>query len=146
MKTKHLFYFALLVFLVTMCKTQQELNEPPRVRQIKPEEVKGFHNPIEMTIAWYPYQDQSIKQTSKGTWKVVKSDGKEGAVPVIMIKYPNSKDSLWLDMNTSNEVLGKLLKHSLMTQVPISRPYSNFLEEARCQNCHPADVKVNFDK
>jgi hypothetical protein len=56
-----------------------------------------------------------------------------------------SKDTIWIDMNTDTELLGRLVKHSLMTQEPIQRPYTNFFEVASCEKCHPAHVKVEFD-
>ena len=122
-----------------MCKTQEprELAET-KVRNIKPEDVRSFHEPLEITVAWYPYEDLSYKQTSDNEWKVVKNEnGNKGAVPVILIRYPETGDSIWLDMNIKSEDLGMLLKHSLMTQEPIKRPFSEFLEVATCTKCHP---------
>jgi hypothetical protein len=39
-------------------------------------------------------------------------------------------------------LLGKLIKQSLMTQQPISDPFSIFLEESDCTTCHPSDIKI----
>ncbi|MFY0652235.1 MAG: hypothetical protein JXQ96_09390 [Cyclobacteriaceae bacterium] len=147
MNKNYLLAIAFLIFAtVTTCKTQKEL-VPTRVRQVRPSEVSSFHKPLNMTIAWYPYKEQTFKRTSKNEWKIVKSDsGQTGNIPVILIKYPETQDSVWLDMNTESALLGKLLKHSLMTQEPIKRPFGDYLQTASCTKCHPSDVKVDFDK
>jgi hypothetical protein len=132
-----------------MCKTQKETpkNLVPTIRQVSPDEVKNYHQNIEMTIAWYPYENGVFERNKDNEWVVVKNEtGKEGIIPVILIKYPETGDSIWLDMNTASEDLGMLLKHSLMTQEPISRPFTNFLEVATCTKCHPNDVEVDFNK
>ena len=101
---------------------------------------------MEMKIAWFPYENLALKQTKANNWVIVESDStRKSAIPVIMISYPETGDSIWVQMDTKNDLLGKLIKHSLMTQVPISTPYSEYFEKAKCQNCHPADVPVNFD-
>ena len=146
MKRTYLLILAVGIFLtVTMCKTEELM--PTKARHLKPAEATGFHPPITLTIAWYPYENEVLKRTSEDEWKVIEVDtGRTGAIPVILIEYSNGQDSLWLDMNTESELLGKLLKHSLMTQEPIKRPFSEYLETASCTKCHPADVEVDFDR
>ncbi len=120
--------------------------EPTKARQLKPEEVRGYHNAVEMKIAWFPYKDLELKKTKENNWVMVNSDsGRTSTVPVIMITYPNSGDSIWIDMNIKNEILGKLVKHTLMTQVPIYEPYGEYFAEAKCSKCHPSNIEVNFD-
>lgn len=81
-----------------------------------------------MKIAWFPYKDLELKKSKANNWVMVSSDSaRESAIPVIMITYPVSNDSIWIDMNIKNELLGKLVKHSLMTQVPITEPYGEYL-------------------
>jgi len=133
-----------LVFFVT-CKPSQEL-VPVKARQIRPSEVSAYHSPAVMKIAWYPYKDLELKKTSKDNWVIVKSDStKQGAIPVILITYPDSGDSIWLEMNTDNELLGRLMKHTLMTQAPITEPLGEYLEMAKCSTCHPGDVDKGFE-
>ena len=135
-----------VVFLMVTCKSQQQL-APTSARQVKPSEVVGYHDPINITIAWYPYDDHKLQRVGLDEWKIVEDPGGDGgAIPVILIRYPDGQDSIWLDMNTSSEVLGKLLKHSLMTQEPITRPFGTYLEEASCTKCHPSDVEVDFNR
>ena len=148
MKIKLVFTIALSAFILVTCHQFKELEAPTRVRNLKPAEVSAYHQPIKMTIAWVPYsENQKLVKTKKDEWKVVKEEGqgKSGNIPVILVTYPNSNDTIWIDMNTDTELLGKLVKHSLMTQEPIRRPYVQYFEEASCQKCHPSDVKVNFD-
>lgn len=147
MKIKLVFAIAILAFVFVTCHQYKELVPPSHIRNLKPNEVAAYHQPINMTIAWVPYQEQKLVKTKKDEWKVVKHEDsdKTGNIPVILVTYPESTDTVWIDMNTSNELLGKLVKHSLMTQEPIRRPYVQYFEEASCQKCHPSDVKVNFD-
>ncbi len=115
-------------------------------RQIRPAEVRGYHQPITAQIAWFPYRDLTIKQTSDGNWIVVRqeSTAKEGAMPVILIKYPESQDSVWIPMDTDNATLGKLIKHTLMTEEHIKKPYASFFEISKCEKCHPAEIDKGF--
>ncbi len=135
---------SIVLFLISACKTQMDVT-PEKVRQVRPKEVSGFHTPIQLNIAWYPYKDLTLKRTGDNQWKVVQGDSSQsGEIPVILITYPDSRDSLWLEMNTSNELLGRLIKHSLMTQMPIQEPIGNFLEAAKCQSCHPAEIEADL--
>lgn len=138
--------FILLGIVFTVTCTSTKHLEPSRARQLKPSEVRGYHTPLEMKIAWFPYKDLELKKSKANNWVMVSSDSaRESAIPVIMITYPVSNDSIWIDMNIKNELLGKLVKHSLMTQVPITEPYGTYLETASCTTCHPSNIKVNFD-
>jgi hypothetical protein len=144
MKMRLIFALAAGMMLFLTCKQYKDISSNS-IRQVKPSEVAAYHPPIQVNIGWVPYQDQKLVQTGKNEWKVMKDEsGKQGAVPVILINYPDSKDSIWIDMNMDNALLGKLIKHSLMTQEPIKRPFSQFFTEANCMRCHPSDVKVNF--
>ncbi len=101
---------------------------------------------MNMQIAWIPYKSLKLKETKKHNWVVIEDDsGKESALPMIMITSPSSSDTVWVQMSTKNDLLGKLVKHSLMTQVPIKRPYEEYFEQAKCTSCHPSDVKVDFN-
>ncbi len=154
MKHSILIYIIILLSILA-CKTSSvtpersrvQVLEPTKVRQIRPSEVNGFHKPLEMQVAWFPYEDRELKLTGDNEWGVFETaDQKAGQIPMILVRYPASGDSIWLDMNTENQMLGKLLKHSLITQVPIKRPFLDFFQDASCTNCHPSDVKVDFDK
>ena len=145
MKFLQLFLILSAAILVITCTTTKHM-EPTKARQLKPSEVRAYHNPIELKIAWFPYQDIELKKTKENNWVMVSSDSaRSSAIPVIMITYPNTNDSIWIDMNIKNELLGKLIKHTLMTQVPIYEPYGEYLEAAKCASCHPSNIKVNFD-
>ncbi len=142
--------FIILIVLVSgiffqTCKPQKSL-VPSLVRTVKPDEVVRYHKPLNVRIAWYPYENQGLIKTGDDSYKIVKDDSaKTGAIPAILITYPDTQDSIWLDMGTRNETLGKLLKHSIMTQEPITRPFDKYLETASCTKCHPKNVEVDFD-
>lgn len=141
------FFFMVIAFVVTNCsKTQREAFE--RSRMMQPADMSSFHPPISITLGWMPYQDQKLVQTGRNEWKIVQhqADDREGKVPVIIVSYPESRDSILLDMNIKNELLGKLIKHSAITQQPIHRPFTTFFEEAKCEKCHPEDVEVDFGR
>ena len=138
--------FVLLGFMVT-CKTTKVESTPPVARQIKPSEVTGYHDPINLRIAWFPYEDLALKQTKDNNWVMVESDStRKSAIPVILITYPGKKDSIWIQMDTPNALFGKLLKHSLMTKKPIHEPFGEYFAQASCTECHPDHVKVDFNK
>lgn len=140
------FFALLLLAIVTITCTTTNYLQPSRARQLKPSEVSGYHNPVEMKIAWFPYQELEMKKTKDNNWVMIESDSIKGsAIPVIMITYPVTSDSIWIDMNIKSELLGKLIKHTLMTQIPIKEPYGEYLDNASCTHCHPSNIKVNFD-
>lgn len=137
---------ALGLFAIT-CTTKQAVVVPPTARQLDPQEIKTYHNPVLMQIAWMPYSNLELKQTKADNWVIVESDSaKQGVIPVMRLIYPATEDTVWVQMNTKNDLLGKLIKHTLMTQEPISEPYSAYFEKAKCESCHPAAVKVDFNR
>lgn len=144
---KFIAFFAIFLgaIITITCTTTKHL-EPSRARQLKPSEVTAYHVPLEMKIAWFPYKELELKKSKANNWVMVSSDSsKQSSIPVIMITYPESNDSIWIDMNIKNELLGKLVKHSLMTQLPITEPFGDYFAKTSCTTCHPSNVKVNFN-
>ena len=150
MKWKYAFFMILLVFLVVNCSQYREVvkEDYNRIRSTHPTEVSSFHAPVKMEIAWVPYEEHRLVKTKKNEWKMVKDDDIRVAsrMPMILITYPDATDSLWLDMNTDSEMLGKLVKHSMMTQVPISRPFAEYFEVAKCGTCHPSHINTGIEE
>lgn len=144
MKIKHLLIFLFIAAIAITCKSTKEIRTP-QAKMVTPENVGKYHDPVAMTIAWFPYEKMKLERTGENDWVVVDSENGSGAVPVILIDYPLSGDSIWLDMNTDNETLGRLIKHTLMTQQPISEPLGEYLELASCSKCHPAEIEKGFD-
>lgn len=146
MKMKLIIALALLGMLVVTCNQTKDL-APRRILQINPAEVTAYHPPVSMQIGWFPYHEDKLVRTGKDEWKVVKNEeeGNSGAIPQILIHYPHTTDSIWLDMNIDNALLGKLIKHTLMTQVPIERPFAEYFEVATCSRCHPSHIKIDFE-
>ena len=122
MKFIKFFVFLLLAITVITCTTTQSYMEPTRARQLKPTEVSSYHNAINMKIAWFTYKELELKKTKENNWVMVESDtARTSVVPVIMITYPNSNDSIWIDMNIKNQLLGKLiLKYWIYSSPPIN--------------------------
>lgn len=147
MKWRTAFFLLLVAFVVVNCSKTKEL-AGDRSRLLSPKEITSFHTDVTVTVGWIPYQDTKLVQTGDNEWKIMKREqvSEKGASPIIVVTYPGSKDTLLLDMNIENEILGKLIKHSVMTQVPISRPFTTFFNEAKCQTCHPAHIDVDFNK
>lgn len=136
-----------VIGLLAQCSSTREIPQSEeRIRQLKNSSVKAYHDPVQLQIAWVPYTQHSLELTSKNEWKVVKDASRDtsSALPMILLTYPAGEDTLWLDMNTDNELLGRLLKHTLMTQEPISRPFTNYIEIAKCSNCHPEHIEIPF--
>ena len=145
MKIKSIVSLLFLAIFIITCKTSKVATESTG-RQIRPSDVKGYHSPVSMRIAWFPYNDLAIKQKSDNDWVVVKNDStsQKGAMPVILVDYLNGTDSVWINMNTDNETLGKLIKHTLMTEEPIKKPFSSFFEVSKCGKCHPSHIDKGF--
>jgi hypothetical protein len=149
MNWKTLLFSILIIFVVMNCSQFKELEKEDfnRVRQVKSKELIGLHDPIKVEIAWLPYQEHQLVRTKRNEWKVVKNEvaGITSNMPMILVTYPNTSDTMWFDMNVDNEMLGRLMKHSLMTQVPISRPFTEYIEVAKCGKCHPAHIEKGFE-
>ncbi len=142
---KYAFFMLLIASVVVNCSRTKQATEVKN-RMVSPSMISNYHPAMNVKIGWVPYKNQKVVQTGKNEWKIVahEEDDKMGFIPTMVITYPDSGDSTILDMNVKNELLGKLIKHSAMTMQPIRRPFVEFFEEAKCQNCHPPDVKVDF--
>ena len=143
------FFLLLMTFIIVNCSRKALQVPPDRVRTWNPKDVSSFHPAITIKLGWVPYEDQEVVQTGDFEWKVVQSKGGDDvpkAVPILFIESAMTEESLMVEMNIENELLGKLIKHSAMTQQPIQRPFVKFFEEAKCESCHPADIPVDFDK
>jgi hypothetical protein len=136
---------AAISFSVLYCSTSKNiLDDTPKVRSFSEWKAEYFHHPIEVKIGWYPYGEESVVKTGKHQFSIQKSDSafNSGSMPVIVLTYPDSTQSVYFGLDIDNELLGKLIKQSLMTQKPITEPLSAFLEDADCSTCHPADIKI----
>ena len=147
MNWKLAFFSLLIVFTIVNCSKSTLVMAPDRARSMQPNDISNFHTEISVKLGWVPYQDQQLVQTEKREWKVVKNpaNASSGKVPVLYVQSPGA-DPILLDMNIKNEILGKLIKHSAITQEPIRRPFVDFFEEAKCQKCHPEDIEVDFER
>ena len=120
------------------------LDDTPRVRSFKEWKADYFHHPIEVKIGWYPYEEEEIIKTGKHQYSIQKNDSLEitGKMPVIVLTYPDSTQSIYFGMDIDNELLGRLIKQSLITQKPVTEPLTAFLEDADCSTCHPAEIEI----
>jgi hypothetical protein len=100
------------------CSTPKDaLDDTPCVRSFKEWKTDYFHHPIEVKIGWFPYEEEELIKTGKQQYSIQKSDTSEtGSMPVIVFTYPDSTYSIYFGMNIDNELLGRLIKQSLMTQ------------------------------
>lgn len=142
--------YAVFCLLLTGCASSRMNNTNNtdvnvRARKLKESEPLGFHKAIELTIGWYPYEEgKAIKLDSEHSAVSFDDSSRTGGiVPVIYVSYPDSGQSLTLEMGIDNALLGKLLKHSLMTEIPIRRPFTDFLKEADCAQCHPPEIELH---
>ena len=146
MQMRNVLLLASIITFAITCKSTLDLSTP-KARQVKMSDVQGYHDPINLKVAWLPYRDMALKQTGENDWVIINdSTSKIGAIPMILVTYPESGDSVWIDMNTRSEELGKLIKHTLMTQQTIQEPYHNYLKVTKCGTCHPKDVVVDFER
>lgn len=145
MNYKQISVILFLALAVLTCKQLGEIT-PSRVRTLDAEKVSSFHAPMSLKVGWFPYQEHTFKQTGRYEWRIVKNQDtdKTGVVPMILVQSPGSGDSLWIDMNIDNALLGKLVKHSIMSQEPIFRPFVDYFEVTDCGKCHPEGVDKGF--
>ena len=138
----------MVAVLAVTCKQYKEVSasQPTTSRQLRPNEVARFHASLEIKIAWVPYEENQVVEFEDSQYIFKYDDGvKSGrALPMIVIDHPYG-DSILIEMDIDNELLGKLIKRSIMTQKPIERPFTKYFDEARCQSCHPSDIKVSLD-
>ena len=145
MKTYVSLALLLAALLMVTCNQTKDL-APTRIMRVNAGGVAAYHPPVSIQVGWFPYEEDKLVRTGKNDWKVVKNtEGSNGGViPQILIAYPNSTDSIWLDMNIDDALLGKLIKHTVMTQVPIERPFADYFELAKCSKCHPSHIKIDY--
>jgi len=145
MRSKFLPYFCIVLLLGCASSKPQSPDSRVRIKRFKESNPTGFHKEVEMKIGWLSYEAGKVDDLHDSL-SVINFDESQtvtGKVPVIILSYPDSSNTLTLVMNIDDALLGKLLKHSLMTEIPIKRPLSEFIKEADCSKCHPADIKLN---
>ena len=132
---------ALLLILAFGCRTQMvpgsDAVQPVRARQISPE-VENFHRAISIQVGWRAYSESEIQADADGNLHVESADS-TGLMPAIRIGDPLAEDGIWISMATDDALFGRLIKHTLMTQQPITRPFQEYMAEASCSSCHPGD-------
>jgi hypothetical protein len=135
----------LILALLAGCASKKKIQDTePRARRFNEWKATEFHEEIKLNIGWYPYQTGAPAREGDQQWKVVFEDSViTGSTPVIIIKYPDSTKAMTLSMDIDDALLGKLLKHSLMTEMPIERPFTEYLKTADCAQCHPAEIELN---
>lgn len=133
-----------ILILVAACSSKN-VNKSPEVRSIQINEPTTFHSKVEIQVGWFPYQSKEVKKLDDNVWEIVKEDKdfSNGDMPVLIFSYPDSNRAIMLEMDTDNELLGRLLKQTLMTQQPIKTPLQDYLKETDCSTCHPSDVEMN---
>lgn len=136
---------AVIAAVATGCSsTAQRTETEPQVRSVEPGEVSAYHEKLELKVGWLPYENAEVISVDGNRWAVSIDDSskKSGAIPVILIRQGDDGEPVQLGMDIDNALLGKLLKHSLMTEIPIKRPFEQFLKEADCAMCHPSSIKI----
>jgi hypothetical protein len=131
-----------LVLIINCSNNLRMKKEYPKIRKFSEWKSSRYHKVIQMKIGWYPYQQKELQRTNPSTW-TVRNDStiSTGAAPIIILTYPDSDSTLWLNMDIDDALLGKLIKHSRMTEIPIKKPFENYLVEADCAKCHPTSKK-----
>ena len=121
---------------------REAIDTTPRVRHIELEGAADFHQPVRLTVGWMPYEEDRVVSENGDTYSVAESgDRKTGKIPALILTYEDGTTAV-LDMNIDNELLGKLIKSSLMSEKPIRRPYTEFMQTADCSTCHPSEVNI----
>lgn len=135
-------WFLFLIIAVS-CTSHKQIDKTPRVRQLERTDAVSFHNPVEIRVGWFNYDERKIKSVQDGVWVIEKdSSMQQSLMPVILVNYDDSSRTVWLNPDIDDALLGKLIKHSLMTQKPIERPFEKYFEEANCLTCHPSNIRI----
>lgn len=136
---------SLAFFIVASCSSSSKVVEKsPEIKTFKNWKAHKFNKKIELNVGWYEYQNEELVKVDKNVWEVKEKENNEevGAIPAIIIKHPETGDSLWVNMDIDEALLGTILKHSLMTEVQIKRPFSEFFKQAQCTKCHPSHINL----
>ena len=132
------------MFVLAGCSSSaKRAQAPPQVRTVEQTKITSFHKPLEIKVGWLPYESAEVIKVAGNRWAVSRDDSAAGrSFPVLVIQQGADSEPVQLGMDTDDALLGKLLKHSLMTEVPIKRPFDKFLQEADCAKCHPSSIKL----
>lgn len=127
---KYLYIVLCLIVFISCSSEKSFVDETPRMRVFEEWKGSSFHKPIELKIGWFKYKENEIKEGKPNEWSISMEDSGTtfSASPILMLNYPDSADAIYFDMDIDDELLGKLIKRSLMTQIPIKRPFKEFLK------------------
>lgn len=132
-----------VLFILEACSPEQASVRATRYREFERWEAGRYHRPVQLQIGWFDYEESRLDRAENGDMIVVRdSASTAGAMPAIIVSYPDTSEVLWLDVDTDDELLGKLVKYTLMTEKPIQRPLSEYLEVVDCSDCHPKGLII----
>ena len=142
---RNVLVMSLILMIVAGCASQAPRAEKPRFRKLDDARSGDFHQKIELRIGWVPYEEVQLKEEDSGEWTTLMTESGrvDGKLPVIFLYYPDTGDSIQLDLDIDKALFGNILKHSLMTETPIKRPFMTYLQEAECAQCHPPEIKLS---
>lgn len=133
--------------ILQACSPRQAMVRGDRIRSIPSMQATHHHRPITMQVGWIPYSEWTSSDSLAASRGEVTTDSiRFSEMPAIFVTYPDSADSFWLDPSIDDALLGRLIKHTLMTQQPITRPFDEYLLRATCQPCHPDRIPLPNDK
>ena len=119
-----------------------------RVRSFDAEGPHRFHRPVTLQVGWQSYRDQDVSLESDSTVGVFNSTGAvldsvaTGVIPVLVLHYPDDASRITLPMGIDDALLGRLIKSTAMTEMPVKEPLVRYLERADCAHCHPAAIPL----
>ncbi|NNE48404.1 MAG: hypothetical protein HKN37_17265 [Rhodothermales bacterium] len=130
-------------FLFQACSPKQASVRSTRYREFRMGEAERYHKPINLQIGWFPYEESRMERMENGDLVVMKDSlMTTGAMPAIVVSYTDTTHLVWLDVDTDDALLGQLIKYSLMTEAPISEPFSEYLQAVDCSDCHPKGLNI----
>ncbi len=143
---KFIITFLMGMLIIVGCGSNVQLEKKEaRMRKIDKWEGQNFHREIAMKVAWIPYNEGTMTETKDNQWSLSfpDSNAAEGMLPVMILSYPDSNHFVMIDLHMDNALLGNLIKHTLMTEAPIERPFMEYLKTSDCSKCHPPDIQLN---
>jgi hypothetical protein len=115
------------------------------VKTVDTQHAEAVNQAVQLQVGWYPYSESELVQIGPNQYAVRKIASQSGKKqhPGIAVYYPSTGKTIWIDMDIDDATLGRLLKHSLMGDREIERPFRDFMQSSDCASCHPGAVATS---
>lgn len=115
---------------------------PPRVRSLDADGPHRYHRPVTLQVGWQSYVEQDSAAAQADPWSAPIDSVTTGVTPVLILHYLDDAERIALPMGIDDALLGRIIKSTAMSEMPVKEPLTRYLERVDCMHCHPTTIPL----